>query len=56
MANFPNSYTGSNDYVLNERIAKALAETQIEALAKAFQFLKNEEISVAYHKEWLEKQ
>ena len=56
MANFPNSYTASNDYVLNPRIAKALAETQIEALAKAFHFLKNENISDTYHAEWLKKQ
>ncbi len=56
MANFPNSYTGSNDYVLNERIAKAFTEVQIDELAEVFAFLKNETISDIYHAEWLKKQ
>jgi len=56
MADYPNSYHGSNDYVLNARIAKAFAESQIEALAKAFAFLKNEDISDKYHAQWIEKQ
>ena len=56
MADYPNSYHGSNDYVLNERIAKAFTETQIDALAKAYAFLKNEDISDTYHAQWLKKQ
>ena len=56
MADYPNSYHASNEYVLNERIAKAFAETQIDAMAKAYAFLKNETISTEYHAEWLQKQ
>lgn len=56
MADYPNSYHGSNDYVLNERIAKAFTEAQIQQLAQAFAFLKNENISDTYHAEWLKKQ
>jgi len=56
MADYPNSYHGSNEYELNERIAKAFAQTQVDALAKAFAFLKNETVSDTYHAEWLKKQ
>lgn len=56
MADYPNSYHATNDYVLNERIAKAFAETQITALADAFKVLKNETVSTEYHAEWLAKQ
>ena len=56
MADYPNSYHASNEYVLNERIAQAFAETQIDAMAKAYAFLKNETISDTYHAEWLQKQ
>lgn len=56
MADYPNSYHASNEYVLNQRIADAFAETQIAAMAKAFAFLKNEDISDTYHAEWLQKQ
>ena len=56
MANYPNSYHGSNDYVLNERIAKAFTEYRIKDLAELFTFLKNETISDTYHAEWLQKQ
>lgn len=56
MGNYPNSYSGANDYVLNERIAKAFTEYFIADTAKAFRFLKNETISDEYHAEWLKKQ
>jgi len=56
MADYPNSYHGSNEYVLNERIAKAFTEFRIRDLASAFAFLKNENVSDTYHAQWLEKQ
>lgn len=48
--------TDSNDYTLNERIAKAFTEHCIPKLAEAFRFLKNEAISDEYHAEWRKKQ
>lgn len=56
MGNYPNSYHGSNDYVINERIAKAVAGYCIDRLAEAIHFLKNECISDEYHAEWRAKQ
>lgn len=56
MADYPNSYTGANDYVLNERIAKAMAEKAAFGLADVFKFLKEETITNEYHAEWLAKQ
>ena len=56
MANYPNSYHGSNDYVLNERIARAYTEYRIRDLSKLFTFLKNETATTEYHAEWLKKQ
>ena len=56
MADFPNSYGGDNQYVLNERIAKAFTEHRIPQMAAKFRFLKNETISDTYHAEWLAKQ
>ncbi|MBE6955985.1 MAG: creatininase family protein [Ruminococcaceae bacterium] len=56
MANYPNSYQGSNDYVLNERIARAVTEHAVYAVAERFRFLKEERISDTYHAEWLKKQ
>lgn len=55
MGNYPNSYSASNDYVLNERIAKAMADDSVRGLAEAFRFLKTETISNEYQKEWLAK-
>ena len=55
MGNYPNSYHGSNDYVLNERIAKAMADINVKKIAGIFHFLKNETISDEYQKEWLAK-
>lgn len=56
MGNYPNSYAGSNEYVLNDRIAKAFTEYYIDHLAKKFHFLKNETVSDEYHAQWLKKQ
>ena len=56
MADYPNSYNGDNDYVLNERIAKALTEHYISQIAERFRFLKNETISDTYFAEWRAKQ
>jgi len=56
MADYPNSYHGSNDYVLNERIARAYTECDIAHLAESIRFLKNENISDTYHAEWLAMQ
>jgi len=55
MADYPNSYSGSNDYVLNERIAKAITEYSIRRLAERFKLLKEETISTEFQKEWLAK-
>lgn len=56
MGNFPNSYGGTNQYVLNERIAKAFTEYRIPKLAERFRFLKNETVSDEYFAEWRPKQ
>ena len=56
MGNFPNSYTADNDYVLNERIAKAFTEHRIPQMAERFRFLKNETISDEFFAEWRPKQ
>ena len=56
MGDYPNSYHGDNDYILNERIAKAFTERRISKLAETFRFLKNETISDEYFKEWRPKQ
>lgn len=56
MGNFPNSYGASNDYVMNERIARAVTEYYEDLLVDKLTFLKNEAISDEYHAEWLAKQ
>lgn len=56
MGDYPNSYSGTNQYTLNERIAKAFTEHRIPKLAEKFRFLKNETISDEFHAEWLAKQ
>ena len=56
MADYPNSYHGSNEYVLNERIARAYSEFAVKQLAESIRFLKNERISDEYHAEWRAKQ
>ena len=51
-----NILTGSNQYVLNERIARAIAAYYPPKLAASIKFLKNETISDEFHAEWLAKQ
>ena len=55
MGNFPNSYEGDMHYGMNERIARAMTECSVDAMAKMFKFLKDETVSTEYHKEWLRK-
>jgi hypothetical protein len=56
MGDYPNSYSASNDYVINERIARAVTEYYEGLLVDKLRLLKNETISDEYHKEWLAKQ
>ena len=56
MGDYPNSYGASNDYVINERIARAITEYYENLLVDKLTFLKNETISDEYHAEWLAKQ
>lgn len=56
MADYPNSYHGDNDYILNERIAKAFTEHRIPQMAERFRFLKNETVSDTYFAQWRAKQ
>lgn len=55
MANFPNSYDGDSHDGLNERIARAMVEYSTEKLCEVIKFLKEEEISADFIKEWKEK-
>ena len=56
MANFPNSLDGPYHAGLNERIAKAFGQKTVEQVAKTFKFIREETVSLEYHKEWLAKQ
>ena len=56
MGNYPNAYTASNNYVINERIAQAITEYYEDLLVDKLTFLKNETISDTYHADWLKKQ
>ena len=56
MANFPNSYDGDFHHGMNERIARAMVEYSTNKLCDVISFLKRENISSEYKKEWLEKQ
>ena len=55
MGNFPNSYEADLHYGMNERIARAMGECTTSAIADMFKFLKEETVSVEYHKRWIEK-
>ena len=55
MADYPNSYTGAA-HPINERIARAFVDVEVETIADTVRFLKNETISDEYHAEWLAKQ
>ena len=56
MANIPNSYEGDMYDGMNERIAHAMVEYSTQRLIDVIRFLKTENISDEYKKEWLEKQ
>ena len=56
MGNYPNSYTASTDYMINERIARAVTEYCENSLVQRLKFLKEETISDTFHEEWLAKQ
>ena len=56
MANVPNSYEGDMHDGMNERIARAMVEYSTQRLVEVIKFLKTENISDEYKKEWLEKQ
>lgn len=55
MANYPNSYTGE-PHPINERIARAMVDVEVAAVAKTIKFLKEETVSDEYLKEWSAKQ
>lgn len=56
MANYPNSYEGDMHEGMNERIARAMVEYSVDKLCDVIRFLKTENVSGEYKKEWLEKQ
>ena len=56
MAERPNSYACDIHYGMNERIARAIAEETISETAQAFKCLREETVSLEYHKQWLAKQ
>ncbi len=56
MADYPNSYAGDAHEGMNERIARAMVEFSTDSLCEVVKFLKTEQISNEYHKEWLDKQ
>jgi len=52
MADYPNSYAGDSFPGMNERIARAMVDYSTECLCKVIKFLKEENISTQYLKEW----
>jgi creatinine amidohydrolase len=52
MADYPNSYAGDSFPGMNERIARAMVEYSKESLCNVIKFLKEEDISNEYLKEW----
>ncbi len=54
MANFPDSYDGDSHRGMNERIARAMVDYSVEKLAEVIKFLKTEDVSMEYLKEWNE--
>lgn len=56
MGDYPDSYSADMHYGLNDRIARAIGEKTVENTCEAFKFIREETISVEYHKEWLAKQ
>ena len=56
MGNYPNSVENELHEGMNERIARAMVEYSVNKLCEVISFLKSENISGEYLKEWLEKQ
>lgn len=56
MGNYPNSLGADYHEGLNERIAKAFGQRTVEKSASAFKFIREETVSLEYHKEWMAKQ
>ena len=56
MGKYPNSLSCSYHEGLNPRIAKVMAQRTVEESATAFKFIREETVSLEYHKEWLAKQ
>ena len=54
MADYPNSYAGDSFEGMNDRIARAMVEYSSESLCNVIKFLKEENISTEYLKEWKE--
>ena len=54
MADYPNSYAGDSFEGMNERIARAMVDYSTESLCNVIRFLKEENISATYLKEWKE--
>jgi len=52
MADYPNSYAGDSFEGMNERIARAMVEYSTESLCNVIKFLKEEDVSKEYLKEW----
>ena len=56
MGDYPDSYSADPHYGINERIARAFGECNTERLSGIFKFIREENVSVEYHKAWLAKQ
>lgn len=56
MANYPNSLTADFHEGMNERIARAIGFVQTKKAADMFRFLKEENATEEYHRQWLKKQ
>lgn len=56
MANYPNSLTADFHKGMNERIARAIGSVQTKKAADMFRFLKEENATEEYHRQWLNKQ
>ena len=56
MGDYPDSLSADYHEGMNERIARAFAEYDMRFLSEAVRFLKEEQVSVEFHKQWLKKQ
>lgn len=56
MANYPNSLSADFHKGMNERIARAISSVQTKKAADMFRFLKEENATEEYHRQWLKKQ